>query len=152
MHYVTESLLIGNIDDAQKPPSSIGGVLFVSAEHTIEPPRGVAFAHVPLKEFGEADPAAVLKAVDWMEAHAPGQRLLIACRAGLGRSVSMVIAYLCCVQGMDYADAVALIKSRRPGATPLPFLEQTIEAVRHLRFARANQQPESPHPDHPFAE
>ncbi len=137
MHYVTESLLIGNVEDAQNPPSSIGAVLFLSAEHTIEPPRGIDFAHVPLKEYGEADPNDVLKAVDWMEEHAPGQRLMVCCRAGIGRSVSIIIAYLCCVQGMPYDEAVTLLKARRPGATPLPLLEQTIEAVHQLRQDRA---------------
>jgi predicted protein tyrosine phosphatase len=152
VHYVTESLLVGNKDDAEKPPSSVGAILFLSAEHMIDPPRGVDFLHVPLKEFEEADPAVVAKAVDWLEEHAPGQRLLVACRAGLGRSVSMMIAYLCCVQGMPYEEAVALLKARRPGATPLPFLERTIDAVRHLRGTRATHPSGSPHPDPPFAE
>jgi protein-tyrosine phosphatase len=150
MHYVTESLLIGNVEDAQSPPASIGAVLFLSAEHTIEPPPGVDFAHVPLKEYGEAEPNDVLKAVDWMEEHAPGQRLMVCCRAGIGRSVSIIIAYLCCVQGMPYEEAVKLLKARRPGATPLPLLEQTIESVRQLRDTRATQSSGSAHPDHPF--
>jgi protein-tyrosine phosphatase len=138
MHYVTESLMVGNVEEAQRPPSSIGAILFVAGEHTIEPPTEVDFAYVPLKEFGEADPGDVLKAVDWLEEHAEGRRLLVCCRAGMGRSVSIVIAYLCCVKGMPYDEAVTLLKARRPGATPLPNLERTIEAVYELRQGRAN--------------
>jgi hypothetical protein len=45
------------------------------------------------------------------------------------------MAYLCCVQGMSYEQALKLLKERRPGATPLPNLERTIDKVRTLRQA-----------------
>ena len=43
------------------------------------------------------------------------------------------MAYLCCVEGMAYADVLSLVLTRRPGATPLPKLEETIREVRRLR-------------------
>jgi protein-tyrosine phosphatase len=58
---------------------------------------------------------------------------MVCCRAGMGRSVSMVIAYLCCVQGMAYDEALNLLKMRRPGAMPLPELEATIRQVIRMR-------------------
>ena len=94
------------------------------------------YERVPLREFEEADPADVKKVVDWLERHEPAYRVMVCCRAGMGRSVSMVIAYLCCAKGMSYVEAVDLLKSRRPGATPLPNLEKTIERVRVLRQGR----------------
>lgn len=135
MHFVDANLLVGNVDDAQKPPPFVNSVLFVSGEHTINPPRGVAYAYVPLKEYGEADPNDVKLAVDWLEKQPPNSKLMVCCRAGMGRSVSMAIAYLVIVKGMSYADAEKMLKARRPGATPIPRLEQTIEKVRQMRQA-----------------
>jgi protein-tyrosine phosphatase len=62
---------------------------------------------------------------------------MVCCRAGMGRSVSVVMAYLCCVQGMEYAEVLKLVMRRRPGAIPLPHLEEAIRQVRLLREARA---------------
>ncbi len=75
------------------------------------------------------------EAVEWLEQHEKGTRLLVCCRAGMGRSVSVVIAYLCCVAGLSYEDAVGFLKARRPGATPLPNLETTIRQIQELRTA-----------------
>jgi protein-tyrosine phosphatase len=133
MHHVTDSLLVGNLEDAKKPPSFVQGILFLAHEHDIPPPDGVLFTRIPLVEFGQADPQQVYEAVAWLERHAPKKKVMVCCRAGMGRSVSMVIAYLCCVQGMPYNDAVKLLKSRRPGATPLPELEATIQQVLRMR-------------------
>jgi len=137
MHFVTPSLIVGNLEDAQQPPSFVSNVLFLAAEHPIAPPTGVTFECVPLMEFQEADPATVRRAIEWLERYESNGRVLVCCRAGMGRSVSVVIAYLCCVKGMHYLEAVELLKSRRPGATPLPNLKQTIEQVRLLRQVRA---------------
>jgi protein-tyrosine phosphatase len=149
MHYVTETLLVGNLEDVQQPPAAVTAVLFL-ADHHVTPPPGLVYTQIPLKEFGEADPNDVKRAVDWLEAHARQPRLMVCCRAGMGRSVSMVIAYLCCVKGMSYTDAVRLAKERRPGATPLPNLEQTIEKVRQLREKHGKAQAENrtPAPGH----
>ena len=133
MHHVTESLSVGNVEDAKNPPSFVQGVLFVAAEHDIPPPPGMLFNKIPLVEFGQANPQQVYEAVAWLEQHAPKKKIMVCCRAGMGRSVSMVIAYLCCVQGMGYTEAVQMLKSRRPGATPLPNLEDTILHVIRMR-------------------
>jgi protein-tyrosine phosphatase len=133
MHHVTDSLLVGNLEDAKKPPSSVQAILFLAAEHEITPPDGVLFEKIPLVEFGQASPQQVHQAVAWLERHAPKKKVMVCCRAGMGRSVSMVIAYLCCVQGMAYDEALNLLKMRRPGAMPLPELEATIRQVIRMR-------------------
>jgi protein-tyrosine phosphatase len=60
---------------------------------------------------------------------------MVCCRAGMGRSVSVVMAYLCCIQKMEYPDVFQLIMSRRPGACPLPNIQATIQQVHELRQA-----------------
>lgn len=133
MHAITSSLAVGNIEDARHPPPFIGGILFLAQEHDIAPPKDVTFEKIPLTEFAEVSASTLHAAIQWLEEHARGQKLLICCRAGMGRSVSVAIAYLCCVAGLPYAEALALVKARRPGATPLPQLEQTIRKVLELR-------------------
>lgn len=129
MHLITDSLLVGNLDDAQNPPPAVGALLFVAEEYDVQPLPWLDFAKVPLKEFAEPEPAVLAKAVRWIVDHLPNNRLMVCCRAGMGRSVSVVIAYLCCAQGMPYDEAVKLCRMRRPGALPLPGLRDAIEAA-----------------------
>jgi protein-tyrosine phosphatase len=133
MHPINEYLAVGNAQDAAQPAKFITAVLNVAAENQIAPPNGRTYAWIPLKEYSEADPIQLDEAVAWLEQHEKGNRLLVCCRAGMGRSVSVVIAYLCLVKNMPYQEAVTLVSARRPGATPLPNLEATIVFIRALR-------------------
>lgn len=132
MHLITDSILVGNIDDAKQPPDTVGGLLLVAEEYEVRPPARMAYEKIPLKEFSEPNPLALHRAVIWVKKHIAAARVLVCCRAGMGRSVSVAIAYLCCVEGMPYGEAVHLAKARRPGALPLPRLEQTIAEIRLL--------------------
>ena len=137
MHLVTDTLLVGNINDAREPPVKIGALLLVAAEHTVDPPSWLLYGRIPFAEFAEAEPVLLDRAVSWVEQHHSDHRVMVCCRAGMGRSVSVVMAYLCCVQGMTYAEVLKLVMTRRPGAMPLPNLEEAITQVRLLREARA---------------
>jgi protein-tyrosine phosphatase len=136
MHQITDTLLVGNILDAERPPATVGAVLLVAEEFSIDGPAGVIYDRIPLKEYGEAAPALLDRAVTWIERHLPDNRVMVCCRAGMGRSVSVVMAYLCCVQDMAYDDVLKLVTSRRPGACPLPNIQSGIEQVHQLRQAR----------------
>ena len=137
MHLITETLLVGNINDAMEPPVKIGALLLVAAEHTVVPPSWLMYGRIPFSEYAEAEPLLLDRAVSWVERHLSDHRIMVCCRAGMGRSVSVVMAYLCCVQGMAYAEVLKLVMRRRPGAMPLPKLEEAIIQVRLLREARA---------------
>jgi protein-tyrosine phosphatase len=139
MHFITESLLVGNINDASEPPPQISAVLLVAAEFTVRPPGWLLFGRIPFSEYAEAEPQLLDQAVNWIERHLSDNRVMVCCRAGMGRSVSVAMAYLCCVQGMTYAEVRALVMRRRPGAMPLPKLEEAIAQVRLLREARATR-------------
>ena len=144
MHTILDSLYVGNLDDAKRPHSLVTALLLVAEEFDIVPPDSTMFFKVPLKEFAEAAPEDLKRAIEWVEQHAASQRVMVCCRAGMGRSVSVVIAYLCCVRGMPYEDALLLVQMRRPGATPLPQLEKTIHTVRQLRQGTEGHGPASP--------
>lgn len=136
MHFITETLLVGNINDISQPPPQTTVVLQVAAEFTGQPPRRVLSGRIPFSEYTEAEPLLLDQAVSWVERHHPGNQVIVCCRAGMGRSVSVVMAYLYCVQGMTYAEVLKLVMARRPGATPLPNLEEAVAQVRLLREAR----------------
>ena len=133
MHLINEYLAVGNAEDAAKPAKLITVVLNVAAENKIDQPDGRAYTWIPFKEFAEADPVQLDEAVAWLEQHEKGNRLMVCCRAGMGRSISVVIASLCLVKGMPYQEAVKLVSARRPGATPLPNLDATIVFIKALR-------------------
>ena len=133
MHLITDQLLVGNLDDAQQPPAVVGTLLLVAEELTVTPAPWMDYRHIPFREFAKADPAKLLEAVQWLESRAPTERKLVCCRAGMGRSVSVVMAYLCCVEGKSYNEVLKLVMIRHPGAMPLPNLQVAIEQVRQLR-------------------
>ena len=137
MHLITETLLVGNINDAKEPPLKIGALLLVAAEYTLKPPNALLYSRIPFSEYAEAEPLLLDRAVSWVEEHHSSHRVMVCCRAGMGRSVSVVMAYLCCVEGMTYDEVLKLVMKRRPGAMPLPNLEEAITQVRLLRAARS---------------
>ena len=102
MHMITENLLVGNINDAREPPVKIGALLLVAAEYALESPNWLISSRIPFTEYAEAEPLLLDQAVSWVEQHISDNRVMVCCRAGMGRSVSVVMAYLCCVQGMTY--------------------------------------------------
>ena len=139
MHMITENLLVGNINDVKEPPVKIGALLLVAAEYALESPGWLISGRIPFSEYAEAEPLLLDKAVSWVEQHISDNRVMVCCRAGMGRSVSVVMAYLCCVQGMTYEEVLKLVMRRRPGAMPLPNLEKAIAKVGLLRDARAKR-------------
>lgn len=135
VYQITDRLFVGNINDAMQPPAQIGALLLVAEEFQIEAPSWLTYRRIPFREFDEADAKVLADAVSWVERHMADNRVMVCCRAGMGRSVSVVIAALCCVEGMAYADVLKLVMARRPGALPLPKLEGVIEQVHRLRRA-----------------
>lgn len=144
MHQITDKLFVGNIHDARQPISQISALLLVAEEYEIDAPGGVIYERIPFKEYGDVNSRTLARAVDWVEQHLSDNRVLVCCRAGMGRSVSVVMAYLCCVDGMAYGDVLKLVMARRPGAMPLPKLEETIQEVRHLRTLAHPRTKDSP--------
>jgi protein-tyrosine phosphatase len=135
MHQITDHLAVGSIDDAQEPPQVVGALLLVAEEFSIAPAAWLDYHRIPFREFAKANPAKLLEAIQWLEPRVSRGRALVCCRAGMGRSVSVVMAYLCCIEGRTYDEVLKLVMVRRPGAMPLPNLQVAIEQVRQLRRA-----------------
>jgi hypothetical protein len=91
-------------------------------------PASTVYGRIALKD-GTAIPVEKMReAVEWIRKHIADRRVIVTCRYGRGRSVSVAIGYLCSA-GMPYGDAVNRVVRRRAGAAPLPKLAQTIELL-----------------------
>ncbi len=53
--------------------------------------------------------------------------VLVHCGAGISRSAAIVIAYLCRYAGMSYAEALTLVKLRRPQVAPCDAFERAVK-------------------------
>jgi hypothetical protein len=92
----------------------------------------------PLKPDGSRVPSRGLEdslddAMAFIAANIKRGCVLVHCGAGLSRSVSVVIAYLCRYAGMSYSEALSLVKARRPGAAPADCFKFAIERWLSLR-------------------
>ena len=92
----------------------------------------------PLKPDGSRVPSRGLEdylddAVMFIADQLANGCVLVHCGAGLSRSVSVVIAYLCRYAGMSYSEALSLVKARRPGAAPADCFKLAIERWLNLK-------------------
>ena len=127
--FINDQLFIGNQWDAESPPPFVTAILWTALETSIAPPDRCLVARIPMREFTQPDPIDLEIGIDWLTKHLPSQKIMVGCRQGLGRSTSMVIAYLCCRQNLSYETALQRVMSKRPGTTPLPFLSETIRLL-----------------------
>ncbi len=102
----------------------LGAVIDVRAE-TIDDAAtwrrcGVAFLSLPTEDHAAIAGAMLRTGLDFAEnARAAGRRVLIHCQHGIGRSVMLALCVLV-ARGSDALDALALVKARRPKASPSP--------------------------------
>jgi atypical dual specificity phosphatase len=77
---------------------------------------GLAWRHHPIRDFGVPDVGALRASLDWIAAQIEaGRPVVVHCRAGIGRTGTMLAAYLV-RGGMDAEAAVAEVRRRRPGS------------------------------------
>jgi protein-tyrosine phosphatase len=128
--YIDHHLYIGEQVDAESPPLFINAVFWTALNPQLLPPPNVVFARLPLKEYTEPNLIDLEMGVQWLARHLPKHHILVACRVGLGRSPSIIIAYLCCMQGFSFEEAKDLVTQKRPGTTALPHLASLIEQLK----------------------
>ena len=85
--------------------------------------------HLPIADMaipGASTQAAWLRNGPALQAAlASGERILIHCAAGLGRT-GMVVAKLLVMQGIDATDAIAQVRAARPGTIETPAQAQWV--------------------------
>lgn len=82
--------------------------------------HGVELLTLPTFDFQVIDPAMLEDGIAWMKrALDEGEKVLVHCQLGIGRSVLLVCCYLV-AQGRTAPEAMKLVKDARPQASPAP--------------------------------
>ena len=87
---------------------------------------GLTELHLPVPDFTAPSPAVLAEAVAAIdETIATGAAVSVNCQGGLGRTGTVVAAWLVS-QGLSAHDAIALVRARRPGSIETPDQEQAV--------------------------
>lgn len=113
-----------------RPLHSSALFFWTALEPQLSPSSNLLFARLPLKEITKPNPLDLETGIQWLARHLPEHHILVACRVGIGRSPSIIIAYLCSMQGLSFEEAQDLVTQKRPGTTPLPHLASLIEQLK----------------------
>jgi protein-tyrosine phosphatase len=129
MDFILDNLAVGNRHDAALPDPRITAMLCVAEE--LEPPAFATIQHkIPVVDMRPLPPEQLVEAIGWIERHIAREQILVFCNAGVGRSPSIAIGYLCCAHGYGFGEAVEHVARRRPQISPLPGLLEVIERLR----------------------
>ncbi|MGD2083004.1 MAG: dual specificity protein phosphatase [Chromatiales bacterium] len=136
MDLIIDHLAVGSADDAWSLPTGMDAMLCVAEERELPP--GVAGAKVPIRDMQPIPPGQLLEAVEWLSDAVPDRCVLVFCNAGVGRSSSVAVAYLSCVERLGFGAAVERVARRHPRMSLLPDLILGVDEVRRrLRRPRA---------------
>lgn len=123
--WVTPYLLLGawpRTDDlAALRAAGVGAIL--SLRDGAEPARRyrqdrLAFLQVPIRDFAGPTPAQLDACCGFIDAQREaGRAVLVHCALGVGRSASVVLAYLM-RDGLPLGEAMALLREKRPCVSP----------------------------------
>jgi protein-tyrosine phosphatase len=128
MDLILDNLAVGSAADAWSRPPDVRAMLCVAEEHQL--PDRVPGSRVPIRDMRPIPAEQILQAVYWLRETLPDGRVLVFCNAGVGRSSSIAVAYLSCVEGLGFGAAVELVARRHPGMSILPDLILGVEEVR----------------------
>jgi protein-tyrosine phosphatase len=129
---ILEHLSVGPYADALAAPDDVDAFLNVAEEHDL-PPTDRPAHKVPMTDMQPIPVDQLEEAVRWLDAHLGAHHVYLFCNAGVGRSPSVAVAYLCCVQGHSFGEAVEFVARRKPNMSVLPYLIERIDAVRARR-------------------
>ena len=114
MKFILDNLAIGSYDDALNPPSEITALLNVAKELDVE--TELLYHKVPIVDMQPIPPKQMKEAVEWIRDHIERHKIMVFCNAGIGRSPSVVIGYLCCFLDYSFGDAVEFVASSQKKA------------------------------------
>jgi hypothetical protein len=127
MDHVTDSLLVGDTDDASDHDglraAGVTAVLSLTHDSPASPARGYTVVDRPLVDGPRNDAEAFTDAVDSLRSLlARGERVLVHCSAGASRSVAVAAAALAIERDGPVDEALATVCAARGVAAPHPAL------------------------------
>jgi len=128
LKFILDHLAIGSYEEALRPSSEITALLNVAKEKDLK--TNLLYHKVPIIDMQPIPSAQMLEAVKWIQKHISKHIIMVFCNAGIGRSPSVVIGYLCCFLNYDFGEAIEYVAKRKPDISILPNLLRTIEEVK----------------------
>lgn len=131
--YLVDHLAVGPYLDALNPPADIDALLNVAEEKELPASPAIEerlVHHVPVTDMQPIPADQLEEAVRWIDAHIEEHRILLFCNAGVGRSPSVAVSYLCCYRGYGFGEAVEYVAQRKPDISTLPELIERIGEVK----------------------
>ncbi|MDL1966476.1 MAG: dual specificity protein phosphatase family protein [Candidatus Desulfofervidus auxilii] len=128
MKFILDHLAIGSYEEALRPSSEITALLNVAKEKDLK--TSLLYHKVPIIDMQPIPSAQMLEAVKWIQKHISKHIIMVFCNAGIGRSPSVVIGYLCCFLNYGFGEAIEYVAKRKSDVSILPNLLRTIEEVK----------------------
>ena len=129
MKYILNSLAIGSYQDAQDPHEEIDALLCVAYEKDMLETTCL-YHKVPIIDMQPIPAEQLEESIEWIKENIENFKIMVFCNAGIGRSPSVVISYLCCVHNYTFGNAVEFVASRKPDISILPNLIQGINYIK----------------------
>jgi protein-tyrosine phosphatase len=129
VYSILDHLSVGPYDEALSPSDDIDALLNVAEEHDL--PETDRVTHkVSVTDMQPIPVEQLEEAVRWIDAHIDDHHIYLFCNAGVGRSPSVAVSYLCCYRGYSFGDAVEYVARRKSDVSTLPELIDRIDEVR----------------------
>jgi len=103
LKFILDHLAIGSHEEALRPSSEITALLNVAKEKDLK--TSLLYHKVPIIDMQPIPSAQMLEAVKWIQKHISKHIIMVFCNAGIGRSPSVVIGYLCCFLNYGFGEA-----------------------------------------------
>jgi atypical dual specificity phosphatase len=93
---------------------------------------GIEQLHLPILDYAEPSPEQVERALAFMREHiSAGHGVLIHCKAGRGRSATLVLCWLVAERGMTPEAAQRMLVAVRPRVVPRLYRREVVAALHH---------------------
>lgn len=126
---ILDHLTVGPYENALSPPEDIDALLNVAEEHDLPDTDHLAYK-VGMRDMHPIPTDQLEEAVRWLDHHIADHNIYLFCNAGVGRSASVAVSYLCCYRDHSFGDAVEFVARRKPDISTLPKLINRIDELR----------------------
>lgn len=133
MVFILERLAIGNACEAQELMHEGAGAKEITALLCVANNINdmvvyddYLFECIPIKDFCPIPAQKMADAIKWISKHIETHKIMVFCKAGIGRSASVIIGYLVSA-GFGFGEAVEFVARKKPDISILPRLIETID-------------------------
>lgn len=126
---ILDHLTVGPYETALSPPDDIDALLNVAEEHDL-PETELLTYKVGMRDMHPIPVDQLEEAVRWLANHIADHNIYLFCNAGVGRSASVAVSYLCCYRDYSFGEAVEFVARRKPDISTLPKLIERIDELR----------------------